>query len=198
MPCEQRAELAHLVPEDREVAMVDVEVVVLDVGEDRRARARGSGRTRPALGSGSRARYSAVIRSRSATSASRRPGDRLTRLEPLDVRAIVASGSARVVDPRAVVAREPVPVGEVEPWLLRRVEAARATAPPPRSPASAARSRSSPPPAFTASADAELERELGEALELLVRAQRRAASSPDTILAIVWSAMSGKAPRQSS
>ena len=28
-------ELAHLVPEDRHVAMVDVEVVVLDIGEDR-------------------------------------------------------------------------------------------------------------------------------------------------------------------
>ena len=27
-------ELAHLVPEDRHVAMVDVEVVVLDIGED--------------------------------------------------------------------------------------------------------------------------------------------------------------------
>ena len=34
MHCEERAELAHLVPEDREVAVVDVEVVVLDVRED--------------------------------------------------------------------------------------------------------------------------------------------------------------------
>ena len=31
---EQGAELSHLVPEDREVPVIDVEVVVLDVGED--------------------------------------------------------------------------------------------------------------------------------------------------------------------
>src|SRR4029079_11708431 len=30
---QERTERAHLVPEDREVAMVDVEVMVLDVGE---------------------------------------------------------------------------------------------------------------------------------------------------------------------
>ena len=33
MARQERPELAHLVPEDREVAVVDVEVMVLDVGE---------------------------------------------------------------------------------------------------------------------------------------------------------------------
>ena len=32
---EECAELANFVPEDRQVAVIDVEVVVLDVGEDR-------------------------------------------------------------------------------------------------------------------------------------------------------------------
>ena len=69
VPGEQRAELTHLVPEHRVVPVVDVEIVVLDVGEDPPGEAQllveGV-----ACRSGRRARCSSVILSRSAITAS--------------------------------------------------------------------------------------------------------------------------------
>ena len=65
---EQRAELAHLVPEDREEPVLDVEVVVLDERVDR-AREREALVEGWRMSSASSARCSAVIRSRSASTA---------------------------------------------------------------------------------------------------------------------------------
>ena len=119
---EQGAELAHLVPEDRQVPVVDVEIVVLDVREhdpgEMQARVEGGalrlGQQLAVLGGDSLAlRQDRRLRT----------CDVLAGGEPPDVRPDRHDRERRVVDPRAVVVVEDAdPAGEVEPRILRLVE----------------------------------------------------------------------------
>ena len=119
---QERTERAHLVPEDREVAMVDVEVMVLDVGEHRAGE-------REALVEGLaklRREQRAVLLGDALTlgqSSFARTRDVLAGVESRDVGADRLDREPGVVDPRAVVVVEDAgPAGEVEPRILRLLE----------------------------------------------------------------------------
>ena len=166
---EQRAELAHLVPEDRVVPVLDVEVVALDVREHRPREAEVLVERAPASSSGAASRYSAVMRSRSARHRVERPVDVLAGLQALDVVRGCRERDGGIVDPGAVVVVEAVAVRVVEPRRLGRLPVGRATAAPASLAASgdcAARPRPRPPRRRRRSPSSI--GALGEALELLV------------------------------
>ena len=119
---EHLAELADLAPEHRQRPVLDVEVVVLDVREheprepellvERRPQSR---RRR------SSARYSAVMRSRSAAIAAVGRSMSSPACTRRDVVAQEAERDLEMVEPDPVVAVEAVAGGEVEPRILRRL-----------------------------------------------------------------------------
>ena len=192
--CEESAELAHLVPEEREVAVLDVEVVVLDEREDR-AGERQALVERPAFLLG---QEGAVLLG-DPLSLGQHPlegaRDVLARLEPLDVGADRGDRQRRVVDPGAMVVVEAVSVRVVEPGILRLLVVGE------------------PRRARLALLERRAERCFVVALFTAVptpsssarRARRRSSSSgrstsrsiPETILATVWSVMSGNSEAQS-
>src|SRR4029078_13528459 len=101
MPLEERPELAHLVPEDREVPVVDLEVVVLDVGEDRW----GGGEALVEASAQSVRDQRAVLLGDPLPLRKHRLGgacDVLAGAEPRDVGADRPDLEAGVVDPRAM------------------------------------------------------------------------------------------------
>ena len=168
---EQRAELPHLVPEQRVVPVLDVEVVALHVGEHR------SRETQVLI---ERREHLRVSQQRAALAGdavsfgadlSDRTGDVLAILQPLDVVAEVSQRNVRIVDPRPVMVIEAVAVGVVEPRLLDRL--------PIREPllAGVARRQRVLERSFALGrghgiADPQLDRAACEALELVVRAEQ--------------------------
>ncbi len=88
LPGQERAELPHLVPEDRAEPVLDVEVVALDEGEDGASKLEALVEGLPCLLRESRERCSSVTRSRSAITASRgremsSPAPRRSMYEPI-------------------------------------------------------------------------------------------------------------------
>ena len=171
-PCrdEQRAELAHLVPEDRVVPVLDVEVVALDVREDRPRQPEVLIERRSRLVVGQQ--RSVLVGDPVALGADRgeRAGDVLARLRAARCRPpMIASGTRRVVDPRAVVVVEAVAVRVVEPRRLHGVPVREPLARPPSVSATAPRGAG-----LVARGGqhrvghAELERPRGQPLELVV------------------------------
>ena len=122
VPGEQRPELASLVPEDGEVAVVDVEVVILDVRVDRSSEREALVECVALLGREQRAmlRGDALpLREQGLGGAC----DVLARAEPRDVGADRPDREAGVVDPGSmVVVEDPRSAGEVEPGVLRLLE----------------------------------------------------------------------------
>ena len=166
---ETGAELPHLVPEQREVPVLDVEVVVLDERKD------GPGEREPVVkGLPELARHQSAVFLADPVALRddrfERTCDVLARLETLDIRADRRDRDARVVDPRAMVVREAVSEREREPLCLGLIEVGK--------PLLAAPFQCEVGPQFLlvpgrldAGRHSELERPAGEPAQLLVRAQ---------------------------
>ena len=149
--------------------MLDVEVVVLDERVDGPSQRQALGERLAQVVGEQRAvflgdplalREHGVVRAR----------DVLAGLEAPDIRADGADRQPGVVDPGALIVVEAVPVREAEPRVLRRVEVGQ-PAGPGLAPGQSGTERLLVGCALDGSGHAELDRQAGESLELLVRPQ---------------------------